>query len=202
MKIMQDRYLCKAVRKDNGELIQGYLIFDEFDKEYRIIQQLEYSTGTSIVACNAPRVLEATVCRSTGVKDMNGRLIWEDELGKLDEMYNARCKEINKLKKELKEKTEELEDMKSRELILSPGDRVYSIIFQKLESGKWESEIYEAKVTQIILSEKGMCFYAEITYSDGNKQSYEYTQDEINTGVFLTIEEAERVWLEMERVKM
>ena len=42
---MNDRYLYRAKRTDNGEWVEGYLVYDNFDHEYRIVIELDYSTG-------------------------------------------------------------------------------------------------------------------------------------------------------------
>lgn len=54
---MNDRYLFKANRVDNGEWVQGYLVYDNRDEMYRIIIEIHYSTGTCITTDNAPRVV-------------------------------------------------------------------------------------------------------------------------------------------------
>ena len=77
---MEDRYLFKAKRLDNGEWVQGYLVYDNRDKLYRIIMEIQYSTGTCITTDNAPRVDSSTICQCTGLKDKNGKLIWENEI--------------------------------------------------------------------------------------------------------------------------
>ena len=86
---MEDRYLSKAKRIDNGEWVQGYLVYDNRDKLYRIIMEIQYSTGTCITTDNAPRVDSSTICRCTGLKDKNGKLIWENGImeGRLDEEH-------------------------------------------------------------------------------------------------------------------
>lgn len=76
----QARYLFKAKRKDNGEWVQGYLVYDNRDKLYRIIMKIQYSTGTCISTDNAPRVDASTICQCTGLKDKNGKLIWENDI--------------------------------------------------------------------------------------------------------------------------
>ena len=77
---MEDRYLSKAKRIDNGEWVQGYLVYDNRDKLYRIIMEIQYSTGTCITTDNAPRVDQSTICQCTGLKDKNGKLIWENDI--------------------------------------------------------------------------------------------------------------------------
>ena len=77
---MEDRYLFKAKRPDNGEWVQGYLVYDNRDKLYRIIMDIQYSTGTCITTDNAPRVDSSTICQCTGLKDKNGKLIWENDI--------------------------------------------------------------------------------------------------------------------------
>lgn len=80
---MEDKYLHKAKRTDNGEWVQGYLVYDKRDKMYRIITEINYSTGTCLTADNAPRVDSSTICRCTGLKDKNGKLIWENDIVEL-----------------------------------------------------------------------------------------------------------------------
>lgn len=77
---MNDRYLFKAKRLDNGEWVKGSLVYDNRDKMYRIIIEIDYSTGTCITADNAPRIDSSTICQCTGLKDKNGELIFENDI--------------------------------------------------------------------------------------------------------------------------
>lgn len=84
---MNDRYLFKAKRTDNGEWVKGALVCDDRDKLYRIITEINYSTGTCLTADNAPRVDSSTICQCTGLKDKNGKLIWENDICDRKEEY-------------------------------------------------------------------------------------------------------------------
>lgn len=78
---MRERYLYKAKRIDNGEWIEGYYQFYTYgygseDREGHIIRD-----GKS----NLYFVDESTICQCTGLKDINGNLIWENDIVKISE---------------------------------------------------------------------------------------------------------------------
>lgn len=69
---MNERYLCRGKRKDNGELVEGYLYITH-DGKYEIAK---YCDETNIERI-AYEVIPETVGKCTGLKDKNGKLIFE-----------------------------------------------------------------------------------------------------------------------------
>lgn len=71
---MNDRYLFKAKRVDNGEWVQGYL-YGIWEKRYIL-------WGMTNDVPNMIEVDPSTICKCTGLKDKNGKLIWENDVVK------------------------------------------------------------------------------------------------------------------------
>ena len=71
---MEDRYLFKAKRIDNGEWVQGYL-YGIWEKRYIL-------WGMTNDVPNMIEVDPTTICQCTGLKDKDGKLIWENDIVK------------------------------------------------------------------------------------------------------------------------
>lgn len=77
---MENRYLFRGKQTDNGEWIIGSLIIDK---------QQDIETGEQIEIIGiypseykdfSKRIDPSTVCQCTGLKDKNGKLIWENDI--------------------------------------------------------------------------------------------------------------------------
>ena len=73
---MEDRYLFKAKRIDNGEWVQGYL-YGIWEKRYIL-------WGMTNDVPNMIEVDPSTICQCTGLKDKNDKRIWETDVVKIN----------------------------------------------------------------------------------------------------------------------
>ena len=79
---MEKRHLFKAQRVDNGEWVQGNLVFSVYHKNDVCVGQYGNEVGMH-------EVDSSTICQCTGLKDKNSKLIWENDImvAHLDDEY-------------------------------------------------------------------------------------------------------------------
>lgn len=79
---MKDRYLFRGKRVDNGEWVVGQYVntcYPGKDKEtghFIVVYPNEYH-----------EIYTSTICQCTGLKDKNGKLIWENDVVRI--VYNG-----------------------------------------------------------------------------------------------------------------
>ena len=91
---MEDRYLFKAKRVDNGEWVTGSLLTCEDGTCKIATSLLEVKTNGPILVC-AYDVDRDTICQCIGLKDKNGKLIWENDVCDRKEQYPEIVKYCN-----------------------------------------------------------------------------------------------------------
>jgi uncharacterized phage protein (TIGR01671 family) len=98
---MQDRYLFRGKRIDNGEWVHGYLFDDGFENGRVFIGGIviEKYNGTAcddwnVTGINFYEIDPNTICQCTGLKDKNGRVIWENDIASYSDLITRDKKTI------------------------------------------------------------------------------------------------------------
>lgn len=83
---MNDRYLYRAKRTDNGEWVEGF--YCKWIKGKRLICYSEKEVDCIITwmsngGMSRYEVDPSTICQCTGLRDKNGKLIWENDIAEL-----------------------------------------------------------------------------------------------------------------------
>lgn len=76
---MQERYLFKAKRLDNGEWVQGFICKKKYKSNKFYISCFPNKDDNKQFFAIDPD----TICQSTGIKVNNGNLIWENDILKI-----------------------------------------------------------------------------------------------------------------------
>ena len=73
---MQDRYLLRAKRLDNGQWVQGFICKKKYKSNKFYISCFHDKDDNEQFFAIDPD----TICQCTGLKDKNGKLIWENDI--------------------------------------------------------------------------------------------------------------------------
>ena len=82
---MNDRYLFRAKRIDNGEWVEGFLFQLCYDSTFCWCignEPLSPNDYSELYGFNREwfYIDESTICQCTGLKDKNGKMIWENDI--------------------------------------------------------------------------------------------------------------------------
>ena len=81
---MNNRYTFKAKRKDNGEWVYGYYV-SEFNKKLKINKYFILNDEEE----NFIEILPATLCQCTGLQDIDGKDIFENDIVEINDKFDG-----------------------------------------------------------------------------------------------------------------
>uniref|UniRef100_UPI0040262D42 YopX family protein n=1 Tax=Lachnospira sp. TaxID=2049031 RepID=UPI0040262D42 len=79
---MEDRYLFKAKRVDDGEWVQGCYIYNIDRDCSESLNKFAHRIQPLYAHAYAEPIDPTTICQCTGLNDKNGKLIWENDIVK------------------------------------------------------------------------------------------------------------------------
>lgn len=77
---MEDRYLFKAKRVDDGEWVQGCYIYNIDRDCSESLNKFAHRIQPLYAHAYAEPIDPTTICQCTDLKDKNGKLIWENDI--------------------------------------------------------------------------------------------------------------------------
>ena len=80
---MEDRYLLKAKRLDNGEWVQGCYIYNVDRDCGESLNEFAHRIQPLYANAYAEPIDPTTICQCTGLKDKDDKLIWENDIVKV-----------------------------------------------------------------------------------------------------------------------